>query len=145
MSALRARAQELGLGAQLTWLGAVAAMEDVYNALDQNWSTSLGEGFPNVVAEAMSCGVPCVVTDVGDCARLVGGLGAVVSVRDPDAMAAAAVRLIDSPPPSGAVRAAIEDNYSLGRMVDRTEAALEQLLAKQRPTAERRWASSRSN
>lgn len=41
------------------------------------------------VIEAMSCGVPCVTTDVGDCARLLEGVGQVVPVRDPAALAQA--------------------------------------------------------
>lgn len=39
------------------------------------------------IMEAMSCGVPCVTTDVGDCARLLEGIGSVVPPRDPLALA----------------------------------------------------------
>jgi glycosyltransferase involved in cell wall biosynthesis len=39
------------------------------------------------IMEAMSCGVPCVTTDVGDCARLLEGVGIVVPPNDPEALA----------------------------------------------------------
>jgi glycosyltransferase involved in cell wall biosynthesis len=64
-------------------------------ALDIATSCSRNEAFPLVVGEAMSCGVPCVVTDVGDSALLVGDTGVVVPPGDAGALCGAWRRLID--------------------------------------------------
>jgi glycosyltransferase involved in cell wall biosynthesis len=76
-------------------LGAREDIAEIVPAFDiQVSSSSSGEGFPNVVGEAMCCGVPCVVTDVGESAAVVGDTGIVVPPRDPAALAAAIERLI---------------------------------------------------
>ena len=89
-----------------------------------------GEGFSNAIAEAMACGVPCAVTDVGDLSMIVGGTGIVVPREDPAALAAAWDRLIDvaGPDRSAACRAWIAENFALPSLVDATEKALRGLV-----------------
>jgi glycosyltransferase involved in cell wall biosynthesis len=85
-AALRARASASGL--RVVWAGPRMDMPAVFSAFDLACCSSAGEGFPNVIAEAMSCGVPCVTTDAGDLPILVGDTGVVVSRGDPSALAA---------------------------------------------------------
>jgi len=80
--------EESGLRDFIIWAGFRNDMPALYNALDiVTSSSSFGEGFPNVIGEAMACGVPCVVTDVGDSALIVGDKGLVVPIKDPEALA----------------------------------------------------------
>lgn len=57
-------------------------------------SSSFGEAYPNVVAESMSCGVPNIVTDVGDAREMVGNCGWVVEPKDPVALCAAMEKVL---------------------------------------------------
>jgi glycosyltransferase involved in cell wall biosynthesis len=84
-----------GLRSDVHLLGNRADMVTVYSALDiVTLSSAFGEGCPNVLIEAMSCGVPCAATDCGDTAKLLGAHGRVVPPRDPHALAAAWEQLI---------------------------------------------------
>ncbi len=87
--------KEAGLGGRCHLLGLRADVPALTAALDIAASSSAGEGFPNAVGEAMACGVPCAVTDVGDSALLVGDTGRVVPRRDADALAQSWRDLLD--------------------------------------------------
>lgn len=89
-------------------------------------SSAWGEGFSNTIGEAMACGVPCVVTDVGDSAYAVGNTGISVLPNNPQALADAISRLIASGPDhrrclGEAARRRIEAQFSLPAIVHRYE------------------------
>lgn len=86
--------KRLGIGGRCHLLGPRLDVDRLMAAFDIACSSSSTEGFPNAVAEAMACGVPCVVTDVGDSSYIVGDTGEVVPPRDSEALADAICRLL---------------------------------------------------
>lgn len=95
-------------------------------ALDVLVSSSIGEAFPNVVGEAMACGVPCAVTDVGDSAYIVGDTGRVVASGDMAALAAAMDDLLKLAPAERQVlgwraRARVAEHFEIGVVTRRYE------------------------
>lgn len=98
--ALMKLVRELQLEDRLVLLGERTDVADLLSAFDIYVLSSSSEAFPNAVGEAMSCEVPCVVTDVGDSAELVGNTGIVVPPKSPERLAAAMLQLIQA----GAVR-----------------------------------------
>jgi glycosyltransferase involved in cell wall biosynthesis len=88
--------QKLGIGDRIHLKDESQNISHYTAALDlATTSSSHGEAFPNAIGEAMCCGIPCVVTDVGDSAWVVGATGRFVPPRNPQALAAAWQELID--------------------------------------------------
>jgi glycosyltransferase involved in cell wall biosynthesis len=124
----------LGLANRLVWAASRQDVTQVYNALDICCSASLfGEGFSNVVGEAMACGVPCVVTDVGDSAWVAGAGGLTVVPNDCNALSETLARIsrLSSEERFALgqqARKRIVENFSVVMMVRRTEDALAALV-----------------
>ena len=128
--------RELGIHEQTHLLGERTDMPRLTAALDiASLSSSYGEGFPLAVGEAMSCGVPCVVTDIGDSAWMVGDTGRIVPPQNPEALANAWKELINlgaegrSALGQAARNRAIA-HFSLDSVVAQYEALYESVLAR---------------
>ena len=132
LAELQALAGRLGLTGRIRWVARAEDSVAAYNALDLLVSTSAsGEGFSNVIAEAMACDVPCVVSDVGDSASIVGMTGLVIPSRNAAAVAAACGNILTRERRHGAEspRARVEAAWTVDRLVTATEALLRPLCA----------------
>lgn len=130
-----ARAVDLAaVGPVTRLLGIRKDVPRVMAAMDVLASSSSGEAFPNVVGEAMACGVPCAVTDVGDSATIVGDTGRVVRPADMPALAAALEELLSLPAHERAAlgaraRKRIAQYFEIGKVVKQYEALYDELAA----------------
>uniref|UniRef100_UPI000685DD67 glycosyltransferase family 4 protein n=1 Tax=Tepidiphilus margaritifer TaxID=203471 RepID=UPI000685DD67 len=131
-----------GLAQRVRLLGPRTDVPAVMAALDVHVLSSLGEAFPNVLAEAMACGTPCVTTDVGDAAQIVGDTGWVVPPRNAQVLAAAVQAALEARRDSAAwaerqqrARQRIVDEFCLDRMVQRYQALWAQVANLNDPKA----------
>lgn len=94
--ALKAQATALGLDRSVYWLGARADAIDIIASLDVLVSSSLWEGLPTVILEAMALGIPVVATDIPGTRELIchEHTGLLAPPRDPAALAQAMVQLV---------------------------------------------------
>jgi glycosyltransferase involved in cell wall biosynthesis len=121
---LAALAKKYGVAKHVILLGPRSDLPAVMNALDLHVTSSVTEGFPNVIAEAMACGTLCVATDVGDARLVIGDHGWIVPIKSPvllgDAIAKA-LSLRGTPRWASrrkAARAYCESEFGIGKMVD---------------------------
>ena len=120
---LGALIDRLGLRERLVLAGPSDDVPAAMNGLDLHVLSSCAEGFPNVVAEAMACGVYCVVTDVGDAAYIVGDTGVVVPAEQAEALARGIETALRDVAARGReragepARARVLEHFDLARMV----------------------------
>jgi glycosyltransferase involved in cell wall biosynthesis len=121
----------LGLDGRIHWSGDQADMPSVMNALDMLCLSSKGEGFPNVLGEALACGVPCVSTDVGDATLIISDQSVTVPTGDPQRLAQAMAVMIKRIRAGGVerlqLRSRIVERFSIEALVERTEQTLKSL------------------
>ena len=130
-------------------LGRRADVPALLAAADFVASSSIGEGFSNVVAEGMACALSAIATDVGDAREIVGDTGLIVPPRDAPALAEA-IRTLAAEPATvrrargQRARARIVERFSLDRAAARFRALYGQLLAQRstrRPSGDAQGAS----
>lgn len=121
---------DLGIPDKVIWPWALAGVTAVYNALDVFCSSSYGESFPNAIAEAMACGVPCVVTNAGHSASIVGQYGIVVSPGNAETLAAGLISSLetDREEIGRKSRSRIVENFGIQQLAEVTEKHLLALI-----------------
>jgi glycosyltransferase involved in cell wall biosynthesis len=132
-TALREQSVDLGLVECAHLLGERGDMPRITAALDIASSSSHSEAFPNVIGEAMCCGVPSVATEVGDSAWLLGGTGLTVPSADSEALARAWMELAARGPTGrqalgAAARLRIAEHFSMASVGAHYERMYEQVL-----------------
>lgn len=120
---LAAAIEQAGMSDRFHLLGRRDDIPRLLAALDVLASASLGEAFPVVLIEAMACGVPCVVTDAGDSADIVGDSGRIVACDDMAGLAGHVVDLLNQPgdgryATGQKARERVREHYAIGRIVD---------------------------
>lgn len=111
--------QESGTREKFFLLGLRQDIARISASLDVLVCPSWGEAFPNVVGEAMACGVPCVVSDVGDSPEIIKGSGIVIPPGNIEALAQGILKIIQLPKKqwqslSNSARKKITDEYEIG-------------------------------
>jgi glycosyltransferase involved in cell wall biosynthesis len=131
---LRALATSLGISAAVQFAGEQAEVGSYLHRMDVYAQSSVAEGMPNSVLEAMATGLPVVATSVGGTPEVVvdGETGLLVPSRDPAALADALLKLLETPGMAEAFgragRARVEAHFGEGVMLRQMESLLDRLV-----------------
>ena len=122
---LVSKIKKLKLTNHIKLFGQSKNISQVMNGLDIHvLSSSYGEGFPNVIAESMACGTPCIATDIGDASSIIGKNGWTVPSRNPAKLAIAIEKALYE---KGTMkwnkkcinaRLRIKEQFSIGKMLN---------------------------
>lgn len=111
--------QFTSLKGHIKLMGPRSDVENIYPGFDVMCSSSsYGEAFPNVLAEAMACGIPCVATDVGDTGSILGDQGLICDIKNPEQLAENLRALLKEPQKFQECRQRIQDNFSLEKCLE---------------------------
>ncbi len=132
--AARQLVSDLGLESRFIFAGARSDLDGFLAGADVFCLASATEGFSNAICEAMACGLPPVVTDVGDSAFIVGAAGLTVPARNPSRLAEALCQLLDKAEEErrqlGAkARERIVRLFSVEKMVERYQSVFQSLMS----------------
>lgn len=135
---------DAGLQDRFHLLGSRNDIPQIMNALDVYVLPSLTEGMPNVIGEAMACGVCVVATDVGDAGRLLGECGTCVPPADPGALANAICELLDQPAAkreaiANAARQRVFDNFEISVIAGVYKSVWSQAAGRKQTLAAPEW------
>jgi glycosyltransferase involved in cell wall biosynthesis len=128
--------KQYGLRERVFLLGPRRDINSILNATDiLALSSRFGEGFPNILGEAMACGVPCVATNVGDSASIIGDTGRIVPPGNARALAAAMQDLLSLNAEqyanlSKAARSRIIANFNIPLVVQQYERLYRELASR---------------
>ncbi len=128
---VEAQVDALGLRELVIFTGWLRDLAPVYADLDVNVISSINEGTPVSVIEALAAACPVVATAVGGLPDLLdqGALGRLVPSADDEALAAALIAVLRDPPDMQAARALMLDRYNLDRLMSQFDALYRRLLA----------------
>src|SRR5690606_10672558 len=133
-----------GLTGSVQLLGERSDIADLNNAFDVACLASRAEAFPNAVGESMACGVPCVVTHVGECAEIVGRTGRVVEAGRADLLAGALLDLLNMTLAGRhalgrAARERVIDRFDMDHIAHQYEKCFREFISETKEDGKRSW------